>query len=463
MDEDDEVPQDNHGNQGFPGFQELVALLQFGLQNTQENQNVFAEENQDEQAEPGNIVQFLEIIQEQIARINPPNLQRLLDIVKNDPPKSFVKQRTKKVYNYGSHNNHVQCANAIVCPDFGNKREDFLVINGTDSLSCVNLMSEELEFKMSLNFSPISLASNFGYVAAGGPHGELLVFSMKARKILNNDPVCESMIYSLEIIKQNGTQKILMGLGTGKIKVLGLPLLDEEPSIGPFPGAVKCLKISPNGKYLAAVGDFPSIIVIPYDNVIGYGESYKLEDETAERVTAWIRGATGSFVEESAKKVHNKVCWNHDSTLVATSSDSHYYISVWDVVSKKIFIRVDSGRSTFGVQFSHIAKDTLIFSNRLGHIHLVNLYYQTRQFLEFPKNQNITGFCLSPNSKKLFVGLSSLIVEYEMNHMKTLQELCCEKIRLDVDNYDVDWSVLPRSLLPSLFPPRSLKEISFAD
>jgi len=58
MDEDDEVPQDNHGNQGFPRFQELVALLQFGLQNTQENQNVFAEENQDEQAEPGFLFVF---------------------------------------------------------------------------------------------------------------------------------------------------------------------------------------------------------------------------------------------------------------------------------------------------------------------------------------------------------------------------------------------------------------------
>jgi len=107
---------------------------------------------------------------------------------------------------------------------------------------------------------------------------------------------------------------------------------------------------------------------------------------------------------EDASKIHQYAAWSLTSALLAVTSDTHNYITVWHVPSKSVVARIDAANTTFPIQFSMMKEDLLVFANRKGYLHLVNVNTFQRQIIEVPNQEKINGFCFSPDFRTIYVG-----------------------------------------------------------
>ena len=117
------------------------------------------------------------------------------------------------------------------------------------------------EYSANLDFYPLCLTVNYGLVVAGGSSGELAIFLLK-EKYLQRKALGGSMNNSVEVIFHEGRQKLVVANNDATVSVYSLPELVREKVIGPFPAPVNACKMSPDGKYLAVVGDFHQVFIV---------------------------------------------------------------------------------------------------------------------------------------------------------------------------------------------------------
>jgi len=188
------------------------------------------------------------------------------------------------------------------------------------------------------------------------------------------------------------------------ISVFSLPDLQREKVIGPFPDAVNSCKMSPDGKHLAVVGDFPQVFLVEITEN-DFMTPVPLLPAPGTALSAVVAGSLSRVVDdEDESKVHQYATWSLSSTLLAVSSDTHNYVTLWHVPSKSVVARIDSGDWSFPIQFSMIKEELLTFANRRGFLHFVNVNTFARQVIAVPSFAKINGFCFSRDFRTLFVG-----------------------------------------------------------
>lgn len=118
--------------------------------------------------------------------------------------------------------------------------------------------------------------------------------------------------------------------------------------IGKFPIALNCAELSPDGKWLAVVGDSQMVFVCPMDKVLeGRVMRYRTSSSTSRGEVFMphviklslpskrTKSAGGvRFPDGVSHRPFSQYCkWNSESSLLAATSDNGNYVAVWSSVN----------------------------------------------------------------------------------------------------------------------------------
>jgi len=103
----------------------------------------------------------------------------------------------------------------------------------------------------------------------------------------------------------------------------------------------------------------------------------------------------------------------------------------------------------------------VIFSERSDHVHIVDIFNKRRQVLTLPiqslrrySSIEIAGTTISQDGRKLFIGRSSGIYEYQLVRVSTLKDACLRYIRIHMSYWGKELlsQRLPLDLYDTLIP-----------
>lgn len=205
------------------------------------------------------------------------------------------------------------------------------------------------------------------------------------------------------------------------IKVIELPTMKKVGELK-MPFAVNNVQISPDGRWLVAVGDSSQVLVYTIrDTPNSPGSGIKYEK------MAMVRGSESAF----------SCSWNHLSNVFAVGFQDGT-VKVWDT---RFILRDDQRECMAAIHASQKGKrsneacrsvkfctdsstDLLAFSEHLSVVNLVDCRnWMDRQSIRLcppHTDLSITGLTFGAGSESncLYVGLENCVVEYEINLMK---------------------------------------------
>jgi WD40 repeat protein len=201
-------------------------------------------------------------------------------------------------------NSDWQLRDLILCPKTKN---EFVFVNH-NNVNFFNTDTQEVTPAMKdLTFSPTSITSGAGYLAAGGQRSQLMIRNLETSWTAQAT-VGGSINNAMCISNHGGGTRLLICNNDETIKIFSLPDLTRVQTIQ-FPTAVNYAAVSPDGRKLLAVGDSPQVFMY---NITANGDYVKV---------ATLAGATDAGFS---------CAWNQSSEKFAVASQDGY-VSVWDI------------------------------------------------------------------------------------------------------------------------------------
>ncbi|KAH6573721.1 hypothetical protein BASA60_005903 [Batrachochytrium salamandrivorans] len=268
---------------------------------------------------------------------------------------------------------HWQLRDLVSCPT---SRKEVMFVN-QNSVNKLNTETQEVsEVLGDLTFSPTSMATGYGYLAAGGQRSQLVVRDLNSSWHAQTT-VGGSINNAMCIFSHGGSTRLMICNNDKTIKIFSLPDLRRVASIS-LPTAVNYASVSPDGT------------------------------KTTGR---------GRYLRER---------------FAVASQDG--YVSVWDVRSSKKLAKItskqarqDSNPQVKGacrcVKFSTTGSiDLLLFSEHISYVNVVDARtFDARQSICVAPpglDQHISGISFSPDSSSVFVGTESSILKYEVDTLR---------------------------------------------
>ena len=296
-----------------------------------------------------------------------------------------------------------QLRDLIACPT---NRKEFVYVNqnnvfmyNTDTKNATPILKD-------LTFSPTSMTAAHGYLAAGGQRSQLMIRQLSSNWFAQTT-VGGSINNALCISEHHGSHRLLICNNDESIKIYTLPGLQRITSLS-LPTAVNYCAASPDGKKMIAVGDSNQVFMYDVSPSGGYS-----------RIATFAGGSDAGF----------SCAWNQSSEKFAIASQDGF-VNVWDIRnlgSKIAQLGSKQNPQVKGacrsVKFSPSSSvDLLMYSEHVSYINLVD----TRTFNEKQTirvaapgtDQHISGVCFSPDSKAVFVGMESTVLEYDVDTMR---------------------------------------------
>ncbi|KXS18570.1 WD40 repeat-like protein [Gonapodya prolifera JEL478] len=309
----------------------------------------------------------------------------------------FVKQAPVK-HPVRSSIQHWQLRDLVACPS--NSRE-FVYVNQNNVMTYNTQTKQSNPAFKDLSFSPSSITSGCGYLAAGGQRSQLIV-----RQLNNNwfaqTAVGGSINNALSISRHLGDVRLLVCNNDETIKVFSLPTLEKIGNIT-LPTAVNYAAVSPDGRKLVAVGDSNQAFL------------YEMANNTYNKVAMLTTSNDAGF----------SCAWNHASDKFAVASQDGF-VSVWDIRSSEKLCQVGSKQhpqvkgACRSVKFSPTGSiDLLVYSEHVSYFSLLDARTfnerQTVRVVPPGVDAHITGLTFAPDSRTVFVGLESAVLEYNVD------------------------------------------------
>lgn len=309
---------------------------------------------------------------------------------------------------------HWQLRDLIACPT--DRREFVYVyqnsVNGynTETQTTTPLLKD-------LSFSPTSMTTGCGYLAAGGQRSQLMVKQLNSNWFAHTS-VGGSINNAMCIYNHQNETRLLISNNDETIKVYSLPGLQRISSIT-LPTAVNYSSVSPDGRKLCVVGDSNQVFLYDISHSGGY-----------QRIATYTTTSDAGF----------SCAWNQSSEKFAVASQDGF-VSVWDIRSSEKLAKLgtkqcNSGSNNFRnpntpqvkgaarcVKFSPAGSiDLLMYSEHVSYVNFVDARtFNSRQTIRVaPPNcdAHISGIAYSPDSKTAFVGLENTVLEYDVDTMK---------------------------------------------
>lgn len=166
-----------------------------------------------------------------------------------------------------------------------------------------------------LTFSPTSMATGYGYLAAGGQRNQLMVRQLNSSWFAQtsvggsiNNAICIASHPRTTDTQNAGETRLLVCNNDESIKIFSLPSLQRVTTLG-LPTAVNYASVSPDGQKLCAVGDSNQVFL--YDcKPNGF----------YERIATLTSTNDAGF----------SCAWNHSSERFAVATQDGF-VSVWDI------------------------------------------------------------------------------------------------------------------------------------
>ncbi|KAI8847633.1 WD40-repeat-containing domain protein [Chytridium lagenaria] len=285
----------------------------------------------------------------------------------------FVKPVPKK-HPQRSSIQHWQLRDLIACPK--SDRSSFMSTRITFFLSIRTQRRFTTTLFKDLTFSPTSMTAGFAQTTVGGSI---------------NNAMCLS--------SHQGQTRLMICNNDETIKVYSFTYVS-------LPTAVNYCSVSPDGRKLAAVGDSNQVYL--YD-VTSSGNYQKVAVMTATNDAGF------------------SCAWNQTSDQFAVASQDGF-VCVWDIRSTEKLAKLGSKQNPQvkgacrSVKFSPAGSiDLLMYSEHVSYVNLVDARtYNERQTIRVApphSDQHISGISFSPDSKNVFVGLESTVLQYEVDTM----------------------------------------------
>ncbi|KAI8830741.1 WD40-repeat-containing domain protein [Chytriomyces cf. hyalinus JEL632] len=313
---------------------------------------------------------------------------------------AFVKPVPRKHVNRLSIQ-HWQLRDLVSCP---NTRKEFYFVNqnnvhgyNTDTQTTTTVLKD-------LTYSPTSMTTGEGYIAAGGQRSQLTVRQL-ATNWFAQATVGGSINNAMTISAYHNQARLLICNNDETIKVYSLPSLQRITSIS-LPTAVNYCSVSPDGRKLCAVGDSNQVFL--YD--VGPGGSY-------QRVQSLTAVSDACF----------SCAWNQSSDKFAVATQDGF-ACVWDIRSTEKVAKLPTKQNpqvkgaARSIKFSPSGSiDLLLFSEHVSYVNLVDArtFNECQSIRVAPPHcdQHISGVSYSPDSKSIFVGLETTVLEYDVDTM----------------------------------------------
>jgi len=234
--------------------------------------------------------------------------------------------------------------------------------------------------------------------------------------------------------------------------------LEIISKISDFGTAINYCHVSPDGKTLIAVGDSPEIYVLSIQENGEYKREPSLMFPAYHHESAVPMASTGCGFS---------VSWNDSGSMFAVAQQYPGKIAIWDSKEFKLLHLLSAmahGNECRSVRFyepDDCKTSFVIFSEKLDHVHIVDLQKQTRQIITLPyvakrslNSTQICGFAVSKSGRKLFIGRNTGIYQYDVIGVRTLKELCTRYINSTRSQWKQEYLVkkLPRDILECLLP-----------
>ncbi|KAI7888501.1 uncharacterized protein EV154DRAFT_517655 [Mucor mucedo] len=248
---------------------------------------------------------------------------------------------------------------------------------------------------LALGFDPQCLAHKYGYMAIGGVEGEFELYccmdldpiKIWGTKFKGKDNVM-LMTNSIQLVrwknKQNDDyQHMLIGcMNEAGLLFYNLPSHVEckgekardrvklHSHIRAFNGVpINDAKLSPDGSQLVCVGD---------ENIIFMIDIFQNEDtnEISFGVPSEIIIPPEIFQQKTMSSTpysSQYISWSASSAYFAHTSDSHNLVLIWRTSTKEILYTIDAAGYTYAISFHPKFDHILVFTNRYGYFHTVNL------------------------------------------------------------------------------------------
>ncbi|KND01502.1 uncharacterized protein SPPG_09104 [Spizellomyces punctatus DAOM BR117] len=313
----------------------------------------------------------------------------------------FVKPNAKK-HPQRSSIQHWQLRDLIACP---NSKHEFMYVNQNNVYQYNTEHKQVTPILKDLTFSPTSITTGHGFLAAGGQRSQLMVRQLSSNWCAHTT-VGGSINNAMCISQHLGGTRLLICNNDETIKVYSLPGMQRITSVS-LPTAVNYAAVSPDGRKMVAVGDSPQVFLFDISASDGYA-----------RVATLTASNDAGF----------SCAWNQSSEKFAVASQDGY-VSVWDIrnTGEKI-AKLGSKQNPQvkgacrSVKFSPTGSiDLLMYSEHMSYINVVDARTfnerQTVRVAPSSSDQHISGITFSPDSKNIFVGMESNVWEFEVDTM----------------------------------------------
>ncbi|KAI8926586.1 WD40-repeat-containing domain protein [Entophlyctis helioformis] len=301
---------------------------------------------------------------------------------------------------------HWQLRDLVACPT---SRKEVFYVNQNAVYSLNTETQEATPALRDLSFSPTSMTTGCGYLAAGGQRSQVMIRQLSSTWHAQTT-VGGSINNAMNISSHAGNTRLLICNNDQTIKVYSLPGLQRITSIT-LPTAVNYASVSPDGRKMIAVGDTPDVFLY---NISPSG-SY-------ERVATMSASTDAGF----------SCSWNQSSEKFAVASQDGF-VSVWDIRSSNKLVQLgskqaggDANPQVKGacrcVKFSTSGSiDLLMYSEHVSYVNVVDARsFNERQSIRVSPpgtDQHISGIAFSPDSKSVFIGSESCLLELEVDTM----------------------------------------------
>ena len=261
-----------------------------------------------------------------------------------------------------------------------------------------NTQTKQSKVVEELHYPPTSMTVAHGYLATGGTKSELGVFS------LTEGTICKEFLggnvnNALHIGQDSsGDLRLFVSNNDKTVKVYSLPSMAPITTLS-FPVAINYASLSPDGKYLVAVGDSNQTYLHHAQGSSGYQR-------------------TRTFSEAS----DSGMCcaWNASGMYFASASQDGT-VCVWDLRSTKVLAKMQtqSHCACRVVKFSSGLTDLMAFSEHFSRFHVVDArtftYEQVVDVSPRDEQHDISGICFTPDGSKLYTCIEDSLLAYDVD------------------------------------------------
>ncbi|KAI8075223.1 hypothetical protein BC940DRAFT_287761 [Gongronella butleri] len=242
-----------------------------------------------------------------------------------------------------------------------------------------------------LAFEPMCFDQRYGYLAVGGLEGEFELYccmdpSVPPKKLwtttFKRHGNLMLMTNSLQIVRYACDDHsydiyLFACMNEAGILVYRLPphhYCMQHPSTIPAPYAhlhafdhlpINDARVSPDGSKLVCVGDGHHVFVIDLacQPTLTFALPHKLTIPPA-------------ILQDLTCYTSQHVAWSPTGTYFAHTSDTHDRVLVWHASTLRLLSSIHTAGYTYAIQFHPVLDNILVFANRYGYFHTVDLHQQ---------------------------------------------------------------------------------------